>query len=158
MKMELIKDIDAAKRMWPEIFNADPSVIFVTNGEVLCNRFGKYQPNLCFVLNEENISDVWEDSGNKYNINWDGDVVELRGDYWISKKGTKCFRPNKEGKHVLIRVDWGGCFNPTRGKEYSEIKNIAEYSVRASSNGGGNGYNFYVLPYGFHREVSIDEI
>lgn len=159
MKLENIKDREAAERTWPEIFNADPSAIFVTNGEVvLCNRFGQYQPNLCFVLNEENISDTWEASQNKYNINWDGDPEELIGDYWINKKGTKFFRPNKEGKHVLIRVGWGGSFNSTRGEEYNEIKNIAVYSVRASSKGGGKGCNYYVFDKNFRREVSIEDI
>ena len=157
MKMELIKDIEATKRMWPEVIEHDTSVIELTNGEVLCNRFGKYQPNMCFVLNENNICNTWTDVDN-YNIDWDGDPVQLRGEYWVSKKGTKCFRPKEDGEYVLIRVDWGGCFNPTRGIEFNTVKEFAPYSRKASSNGGGNGYNFYVLPYGFHREVSIDEI
>jgi hypothetical protein len=158
MKLENIKNREAAERMWPEVTEKSTSVIELTNGEVLCNRFGKYQPNLCFVLNEDNISLGWEDADKNYNIDWDGDPVQLRGDFWVSKKGTRCFRPKEDGQHVLIRVDWGGCFNPTRGNEFNTVKDLALYAREASSNGGGSGYNFYVLPYGFRREVSLDEI
>lgn len=148
------------ERLWPDFYEEG---IKLTNGETLMNRFGKYQPNLTFILTEETASSVeWMDPkaiGVDLNITFDGsDVVMLPGEYWVSKKGTHCFRPKKDGSHVLVRVDWGGCFEHSRGDEYDQIKELALYSRRASSNGGGSGYNYYVFMKDYHRDISIEDI
>lgn len=157
MNINYFKDPDATRRMWPELFTEGGS-ISLTNGEELINRYGKYMPQMSFLLNKENCCIRWEDADPSLNIDWDGDPLQLRGDYWVSKKGTHCFRPSNEGKHILVSVDWGGCFISTRGTEYFTTEALALYAHRASSNGGGAGYNFYVFPYGYHREVSIEDI
>lgn len=152
-----IKNLQAAERMWPEAFEPT-GTIELTNGEQLSNRFGKYQPNICFVLNEKNCSQVWQPENGKLNIDFDGDADVLYGDFWISKKGTKCFRPNLNGSHVLVRNSWGGCFNPTRGQEVSWVKDIAEYTHEARSNGGGAGNTYYIFPANYRREIDVDDI
>ena len=160
MIIEKIKNKDLAERMWPELFGTSTNnkPVELTNGEVLCNRFGKYQPNLCFVLNEEGAQLGWDDKIPNLNLEFDGDLDYIPGDFWVSKKGTHCFRPKKDGKHILLRVNWGGCFVSTRGCEYEEVKPLAIFSRRAGSNGGGTGYNFYIFDKNFHREVSIEDI
>ena len=157
LNKEKIKNIEAAQRMWPELFTENESVT-LTNGEELINRYGKYQPNLTFLINEKNASMVWENVPKEINIKFDGDPLTLPGDFWVSRKGTNCFRPNPNGKHILVRVDWGGCFISTRGDEYEDTKPLALFAKRASSNGGGTGYNFYVFDKNFRREVSIEDI
>jgi hypothetical protein len=157
LNKEKVKNLEAAERMWPELFTENESIT-LTNGEELINRYGKYQPNLTFLINEKNASMVWENVPKEININFDGDPLSLPGDYWVSKKGTHCFRPNPNGKHILVRVDWGGCFISSRGEEYEETKPLALFAKRASSNGGGTGYNFYIFDKNFRREVSIEDI
>lgn len=84
------------------------------------------------------------------------------GDFWRSKKGGACFRPKNPqfAKDLLVRVSWGGCFNSHRGT-YSDEANAIEgvkYFRRASSNGGGAGNDYWVVPVGFSRILHIDEV
>ena len=145
--------------LFKEIF--DDRALVLTNGEYLINRYDKYDPGLTFIIHpsEENVE--WtsmETSNTRLNIDWDGDPRFLVGDYWVSKKGTRCFRPNNDGNHLLVENEWGGCFNATRGNEYDELKKDSLYSKRSVSNGGGLGSNFYILPNGYRKTYSIDEI
>ncbi|MBR3324280.1 hypothetical protein IKG24_01940 [Candidatus Saccharibacteria bacterium] len=59
-----------------------------------------------------------------------------------------------------MRVSWGGCFNSHRGTYSDEAKAIEgiKYFRRASSNGGGVGNDFWVVPVGFARILHIDEV
>lgn len=140
---------------------SDGKAIEINTGENLINRYGRYSPAITFVVpaSEENVEWTAMDTAEtRINIDWDGDPRFIVGDYWVSKKGTRCFRPNKDGKHLLIENEWGGCFNPTRGNEYEAIKDVALYSKRAASNGGGLGSNYYILPNGYRRIYTLDEI
>ena len=152
--------ITSIKRTWPEYYDAE--TITLTNGEKLIRRYGKYQPGICFLISDDNALISWTDMKNMFvdlNIEFDASSVEwLPGEFWISKKGTSCFRPDENGKHILIRTYWGGPFEESRGSEYNEIKQIALYSRKAASNGGGCGSNYYVFDMSFHRDISIDEI
>ena len=148
------------ERTWPEYYSRE-KVVELSNGETMIRRFGKYMPNLIFLLSEENVSVSWhrhDIEPLKLNIEFDGDIEWMPGDFWVSKKGSNCFRPSDHGKHLLIKVDWGGPFISTRGDEYDDIKNKTLYARRASSNGGGTGYNFYVFPKDYVEIVNIDEI
>lgn len=149
------------ERAWPEIWKEDykgDQPIELTNGELLIKRYGKYTPNLTFILNEDGKHIVWSKNIPDLNINFDGEAKFIPGEFWVSKKGTKCFRPKVNGPHVLIRINWGGCFERSRGYEFEQVSPLAIYSRRASSNGGGSGFNFYVFQKDFRHEVSIDEI
>ena len=152
--------ITEIKRMWPEYYEAE--TITLTNGEKLIRRYGKYQPGICFLLSENNILISWTNMKNMFvdlNIEFDADEIEwIPGNFWKSKKGTSCFRPDENGEHILVRTCWGGCFKDSRGTECPNIKNMAIYAKRASSNGGGSGYNYYVFDKNFHQQISVDDI
>ena len=64
-----------------------------------------------------------------------------------------------EAKDILIRVDWGGAFNGSRGTYTEDAKKIegVKYFRRAASNGGGSGYDYWVVPVGFYRSRSLEE-
>jgi len=153
--------IEIAKITWPEYFEVNKS-IKLGNGETLIRRYEKYQPAMCFLLTENNIDQHWLDvtyHGIDINATFDAKKVEwMPGEFWVSKKGTPCFRPKEDGSHILIRTTWGGCFEPSRGTEFPELKEKALFSKYARSNGGGAGYNYYVFPKDFRNEVSLDDI
>lgn len=129
-------------------------IIALEGGEYLYNHVGKYRSGLCFV----GLPWEWKflkDGFDAYNVEPDGEIYSMRGDFFVSKKGTKCFRPKKNGKHILISVNWGGAFNRSRGicDFTTEI-----YYHRAGSNGGGSGISYWIVPFGWKRTLSIDEI
>lgn len=132
-------------------------------GQFLVNMFGKYLPNITFVIsstfevdeNERVISPLDYTSDEEVtanmNINFDGDVVFIFGDFWRSKKGGACFRPKDpmRAKHMLVCSSWGGAFSRTRGNYHGENTPGVLYFRRARSNGGGAGNDFYVVPVGY---------
>ncbi len=147
---------------------------FETETGFLVNDFGKYRPNITFVIPK--VFDLGKDgkplnpiayvkdpevTGNM-NLDFDGSPAFIFGDFWRSKKGGACFRPKNpmQAKHLLIRVDWGGCFNNHRGNHSEEVQDINEllYFRRASSNGGGSGYDYWVLPVGYSRTLHLEEV
>jgi hypothetical protein len=96
------------------------------------------------------------------NVDWNGsEIGVVFGDFWWSKKGNPCFRPKSplDAQHLLICVNWGGAFEDSRGNypEYAEEVG-ALYFCRASSNGGGEGCDYWVLPVGFTRVIYDPEI
>ena len=147
---------------------------YETETGFLVNDFGKYRPNITFVISKDvdlnatgkpispmtYVSD--REVTDSMNIGFDGDAEFIFGDFWRSKKGGACFRPKDPmvAKDLLIRVDWGGCFNSHRGVYSEDAKAIegVKYFRRASSNGGGAGCDYWVLPVGFFSIVHIDEI
>lgn len=150
-----------ARYVWDEL--SDPNkYTLLSNGEYLITRYGKYQPGIVFLINEDNIDMDWERDMSKLknplNIRFNGHPEFMYGDFWISRKGSTCFRPNPSGEHILIRNSWGGCFDSTRGTEYEEISEDALYCRRARSNGGGCGNNYYVFRADFKKTVDLDEI
>lgn len=126
-------------------------------------RFGKYEPNLVFLYQEGyewvkadgdalNIANLHQHLGAMA-----GSITYvLYGDFFKSKKGTDCFRikDKDSAKHILLKEDYTGC---RRFK--SAILDLPEiiYSRQASSNGGGAGNNYIVLP-NKPVEYSIDKI
>ena len=147
---------------------------YETETSFLVNVFGKYCPNITFVVGKEIELDANGKSvdplhyyndrevTDSMNMEFDGDAEFMFGDFWRSKKGGACFRPKdpKVAKDLLVRVSWGGCFNGHRGT-YSDEANTIEgvkYFRRASSNGGRAGYDYWVMPVGFSRILHIDEV
>lgn len=144
---------------------------FETETGFLVNCFGKYQPNITFIVGKEVELDANgkpinplaytsdREVTDSMNMDFDGDAEFMFGDFWRSRKGGACFRPKspKTAKDLLVRVDWGGCFNSHRGTYSDEAKAIegVKYFRRASSNGGGAGYDYWVVPVGF-EEVDGD--
>lgn len=131
----------------------------------LVNDFGKYRPNITFVIAKdfERSPIVYHSDGPikemlaNMNIFFNGNTDVLFGDYWKSKKGGACFQPKyvSKAKHILIRVGWGGAFSYTRGIARVED---ATYYRRAVSNGGGVGSDYLVVPLGYVRKVHDEEV
>ncbi len=148
--------------------------VYETETGFLVNEFGKYCPNITFVIGKEfelnaegkvvNPLRYIVDHGvtDNMNMNFDGSPKFMFGDFWRSKKGGACFRPKDpmKAKDLLIEVAWGGPFNRTRGRYPDEAKAIegVKYFRHATSNGGGVGYDYWVVPVGFHRALRMDEI
>ena len=86
------------------------------------------------------------------NIDFDGDASILLGRYRLSKNGRPVFEltePTK-ARDTLIRVSWGGAFNRTRGQYEDYAKEVgASFFTRRSSNGGGAGNDYWILPVDF---------
>ncbi len=141
-------------------------LVFETRDCFLVKQFGKYLPNIVFVLSKEffldkdgkpvspvkYVRDV--DVTDNLNLVFNGDPKILFGDYWISRKGSRCFRPKNplDAKHLLIKVAWGGA-DETHGScgNYPEdIPAGVLYFRHARSNAGGMGYDYWIVPVDYH--------
>ncbi len=146
--------------------------VFEISEGFLYNCAGKYEPNMSFLLPLQFELDATGKIVNpltyisdpavtdSFNLRLDGEASFLFGDFWRSKKGGACFRPKdpQQAKHLLVRVDWGGCFNRSRGQWADYAKEAgALYFKRASSNGGGSGYDYWVLPVGYVRQYDSEQ-
>jgi hypothetical protein len=141
--------------------------VIETGTSFIVNEFGKYKPNISFVLNKEFSGDPLEYRNDfptyrmiaGMGIDFDSNKTEaIFGDFWLSKAEKPHFRPKgiETASHMLIRADWGGAFSSTRG-QYDGPEGTLHFR-RASSNGGGSGYDFYVLPLGYQLIVRDEEI
>jgi hypothetical protein len=128
-------------------------MIKLNNGEFLLKSYGKYSPNLTFVLpNEDGL--IWGETHAKA-FNLDGRHMScMVGDFWTSLKGTNCFKPKKNGRHILVYESWGGGGDRGDLVEHDDML----YFRRASSNGGGTGNTYAVLPVNWKASVSVDDI
>lgn len=105
---------------------------------------GKYKPNMSFLLPFQFELDAAGKLVNpltyisdpavtdSFNLRLDGDASFLFGDFWRSKKGGACFRPKdpQQAKHLLVRVDWGGCFNRSRGQKEGYAEEAGAHTHR----------------------------
>lgn len=141
-------------------------LVFETRDCFLVKQFGKYLPNLVFVLSKEfsldkdgkpvspvkfvrdiNVTD-------NLNLVFNGDPKIIFGDYWISRKGSRCFRPKNplNAKHLLVKVAWGGAdeTHGSRGNYPEDVPARVLYFRHARSNAGGMGYDYWVVPVDYH--------
>lgn len=89
------------------------------------------------------------------NIDFDGEASVLLGKYRLSKNGRPVFEITepKEAKDTMILVSWGGAFNKTRGQTSSYAKETgAKFFTKRSSNAGGMGADYWILPVGFVKD------
>lgn len=135
--------------------------VIETNKTFVINAYGKYRPNISFVLHKGFDGDPLEyrrdvptkemiaNMGISFGTSESG-VSVLFGDFWLSRSGKPHFRPKsyKLATHVIIRADWGGFSYPGTRGAWSAPDGVA-YFRRASSNGGGTGYDYYVVPVGY---------
>lgn len=143
--------------------------ITLNDGTLYLACFGKYEPNLGILFDPKDKEHVNGDNSCRLFVNEDIRKVEeelnltdscldgrVFGDFFTSKKGTKMFRVKADGKHQLLRDSWGGSFNDYRGGVLPSEG--ALYYRRASSNGGGTGYDYAIYPRDWKRSVSIDDL
>ena len=129
--------------------------------------YGKYLPGISFVLHKDFSGDPLKyrsdtptrvmvaNMGISFGASESG-VSVLFGDFWLSKAGKPHFRPksSQTATHVIVKVGWGGCGQPRTRGAWSAPEGVV-YFRRASSNTGGAGYDYYVVPVGYH--LSHDE-
>ena len=95
------------------------------------------------------------------NIDFDGGASFILGKYRLSKNGRPVFEitPPTQAKDVMILVDWGGAFNSTRGQYEEYAKEVgATFFRRKSSNGGGTGCDYWILPVGFVKDMKPRDV
>ena len=124
----------------------------------LIRHYGKYRSGLSIIVNS--FSDYhWEEApalSAQMNIRFDGKTSVMQGEYFVSKKGVKCFRVRNDGPHLLVRSDWGGAFNQSRGM--LDAPGGSLYFRRARSNGGGTGYDYVIFPVGFRAQLREEDV
>lgn len=135
----------------------------------LWNDYGKYRSDLTVLfqdLDQVHFSTCgtnwyvnWKknDIDIPMGIDWDGEVSYCYGEFFVSRKGTKCFRIDSQGKHVLCMISWGGCFNSSRGIVGTD-KHSPLYFHCARSNGGGAGCDYIILPRGYQYRPSEEDV
>lgn len=131
-------------------------IIELDNWKLLINRYWKYEPNLSFI---SSIPDIKFERIDREVLNFDEwSFSAVYWEFFISKKWTKCFRilPKEKAKHILICDSWWGAFEKYRWRTLPEDK--AVYYRRASSNGWGAWYDYWVYDVNFKNEVSEDDI
>lgn len=127
-------------------------IIVLTNGKFLIKSYGKYGAHLCFISPVPRLD--WEKATRmQFNLP-NGELKQLTGEYFVSKKGTKCFRIG-DGPHIILQDDWGGAFNKYRGRTLPEDQ---VYFRRASSNGGGCGYDYAIVPKDWKLQITEDDL
>lgn len=133
-------------------------IITLDNGKFLIRDFDKYRSGLCFVSSIPVIP-FTEVSPSDLNLP-KGCLKAVYGFFYLSKKGTKCFKcsSKEQATHMLLQDNWGGPFNSYRGNTLPGVESGALYYHRASSNGGGSGYDYAVVPSNWNYSLSEDEI
>ena len=135
--------------------------IELDNGKWLYNWHGKYEPNITIIMNNPvkiDILDWKEMKPIDLNAEVDGNELKaLEGSFRISKKGNPVFDLTRPQEHILLMFHWGGAFDDTRGSTTIPDGDII-WQRYASSNGGGTGYTYMVLPIGYKCKVSEEDI
>lgn len=152
-----------------ELFKSEK--VFATDSGFIFNDFGKYCPNLTFVIDREfNLDENGKvispinyiedrEVTDSFNLDLNGEAKILFGDFWRSQKGGACFRPKdaKKAKHILVRVNWGGAFKSSRGFNGNGVHDCGALYFRcASSNGGGSGCDYWILPVGYVHQYGTN--
>lgn len=129
--------------------------IQLSEGKFLLRDFSKYGSGLCLISEEPKVS--WERvDPTDFNLP-SGDLEALYGVFFISKKGTPCFEelPKEHASHILLMDKWGVGFSKYRGRT---LPQDGLYYHRASSNGGGFGFDYAIFPIGWKQMVSIEDL
>ena len=149
--------------MWPELFDhtfVRRHMYGKENDVVEIDRYRDYNPDIIFWIDATNIDMIWNDQKLNplpNNIPHDGTMYWIQGKFWEDEWGNACFKPkiHKEARHYLVKVEWGGPHNNTRGVEWDAVAPDARHYKRCVSHNGKQGINYYILPmkYNFMGEV-----
>jgi hypothetical protein len=147
--------------------NLGTESFLLDNGKILVKKYGKYRPNITFLLPDvkdqvsvypKNI----ESEIKKMNIETKASIENIfTGNFFTSKKGNKIFDVKEfgRGSHLFIKVGWGGAFATKSNRGETNIpKKDMVYYLEARSNGGGLGDNYIIVPNGYKVQLSEDDI
>lgn len=134
------------------------------------NAYGKYQPNVSFVLAKDFSGDPLKYRGDaptsamvaQLGLDFgtsESSLSVLFGDFWLSQAKKPHFRPRSPqvATHVMVAANWGGVSNPRLRGRWSAPEGTT-YFRRAASNGGGVGIDYYVLPIGYYFVKHDEEL
>lgn len=137
----------------------DKNIVKLDNGKYIYFDFGKYSPNLNFLIDDLAKGVTYEENhelNRNLNLNYTGDISFIRGRFFVSKKGANFFDLTSTDKpHVLVKIKWGGSFNTSRG-----LKNVPEEKIYyrcARSKGGGIGVDYLILPSDYQAKYTLDD-
>lgn len=165
------KDIEAEPHTLAEvkaILRTDKVIETATSFIVF--EHGKYKPNISFVLpknfngnplkyrKDEPTLAMVRDFGLEFGTP-ESDISILFGDFWKSKANKPHFKPSSSqvATHVIVRAAWGGPDHPRTRGAWKAPEDVTHFR-RAASNGGGVGYDYYVLPIGYKHIINDKEI
>lgn len=133
------------------------SFIKLDNGKFLTKDGGKYGSQLTFICRNEleplNEPFAFVTGPRVYHF-LDRICSAVRGKFWKSPKGTNCFEAEENGPNLMIKESWGR--NGDRG--HLEDMEQSLYYRRASSNGGGNGCTYIVIPFVEDTKMKVEDI
>lgn len=123
--------------------------IELNDGKFLIKDFRKYGSGLLIISEKPAVT------YSKSVANLGGkELKEIKGTFFITKKGAKAFDTTTiNPTHILYKDGWGGCFNSYRGRKLPD----GIYNHRASSNGGGAGYDYAVYELNRIPRPSIED-
>lgn len=138
-------------QLYPELISGDNCHETATG--YLITKYGTYDPNMCFIINDSGLSDkvnwrTFSEDSPFASLKFDAStILFIPGEYWMGKNSMRhCFEPREDGDYILIAAYWGGRCDVTKGSEFSELKEKAIYAHRSKSKTKGRkGVNFYVF-------------
>jgi hypothetical protein len=99
--------------------------------------------------------DTWKRIATEMNIPNVSLTGLVKGDFFVSKKGTKMFRVKTYGKHILLRDNWGGEFGDIWGDRLPKEDALFYHHVNGC---GFDGYDYAIYPRDWKRSVSVDDL
>ena len=145
----------------------------LTNGNYLIEDYGEYSTNLSFIVQKNDGHIRRDEHGNQCiylldNTN-NAEVINgtefniascylrtLRGNFFVSKKGTNIFKVDPNGQHILLRDEWGGRWDPD--DVGYRLPTGALYFYRTPADDDDSGYDYAVVPFGWKREISEEDL
>ena len=123
--------------------------IELNDGKFIIKDYKKYGSGLLIISEKPTVT------FSKSTANLGGtELEEIKGRFFTTKKGSKAFDTTSENPtHILYKDRWGGCFNSYKGRKLPD----GIYNHRASSNGGGVGYDYAVYELGNITRPSIED-
>ncbi len=155
--------VEPIKERWPELWDTHNGMSIETihygrNEVKIIPRFRDMNPDLSFWIDTSNMGIDWNDQTENpltdLGIPYDGRMFWMQGKFWVDEYDNKDFKPkiHKSANAYLVKIEWGGPNDSTRGAEWDLLAPLAWHSKRATSKNGKMGCNYYVFSSRFKYE------